>query len=220
MFCASYQLSAANYYLFFRAKYGTIFCMNEAKIEKLAHDWIVAKTEKVDTHSDFYCQTRDVFQAKLDKMLQDLLDSGETEENAYIVSAIVGEIGNNSFDHNIGNWRDIPGVFFAYDFSEKEKNVGLADRGQGVFATLKRVKPELSNDLEALKAAFTERITGRAPENRGNGLKFVRDNVERRKMRLVFSSGNARAKLNENIGYEKIDEKIEGCLAILSLKTA
>lgn len=192
--------------------------MNRKDIEKLAYDWITAEPEKVDVRSNFYCQTRDIFQAKLDKVLRDLLDSGETEENAYIASAIAGEIGNNSFDHNIGNWRDIPGVFFDYEFSEKKKKVALADRGQGIFKTLKRVKPELSSDSEALRVAFMERITGRAPEKRGNGLKFVRENIEQRKMHMVFSSGNAQAELNKNINIKNIDKEIGGCLAILSLK--
>ena len=192
--------------------------MNGENIEKLVRNWIVAKAGEVDVHSDFYCQTRDIFQTRLDAMLRDLLSSGETEENAYIVSAIAGEIGNNSFDHNIGNWRDIPGVFFAFKFSEAEKRIALADRGQGIFATLKRVRPELDSDLEALKVAFTEKITGRAPENRGNGLKFVKENIKQKKMHLVFSSGNARAKLNENIEYIETDEKIDGCLAVLSIK--
>lgn len=48
---------------------------------------------------EFYCQTRDTFQARVDTMTQQLLHA-QGEDLAYIISAMVGEIGSNSFDHN------------------------------------------------------------------------------------------------------------------------
>lgn len=185
-------------------------------IEQLAYDWVKVKPEEIDVQSEYYCQTRDVFQARLDKMTKNLVkDIGE--ENTYIISAIAGEIGNNSFDHNLGNWPNISGIFFAYEFLDGKIKIVLADRGQGVLNTLKRVKPELSNDMEALNTAFTERISGRAPENRGNGLKFVKENVQEKKMHLIFISGNAKAELNEKMEITGTSENIRGCFAILSL---
>ena len=35
-----------------------------------------------------------------------------------------------------------------------------------------------------------ERISGRAPEKRGNGLKFVKENIENKKMHLVHLRKN------------------------------
>jgi hypothetical protein len=193
--------------------------MESQNIEKLAFDWLGAESDKVDVQGEYYCQTRDVFQTRIDKMLRNLLSEKKMGENkAFIVSAIAGEIGNNSFDHNIGNWRDIPGLFFAYAAFENEIKVVLADRGQGVLATLKKVKPELTDDQEALETAFTERISGRAPENRGNGLKFVKENVEEMRMHLLFYSGNAQAELNAKMIVRKSNDEIDGCLAILSIK--
>jgi hypothetical protein len=52
--------------------------------------------------------------------------------------------------------------------------MALADRGQGIFQSLARVHPGITDEEEALKAAFEKVISGRAPEQRGNGLKFVR----------------------------------------------
>lgn len=193
--------------------------MNGENIEKLAHEWITAPADEVDVRSGYYCQTRDVFQTRIDKMLRNLLNEKNVGDNrAYIISAIAGEIGNNSFDHNLGNWRDIPGIFFAYEIFETEIKIALADRGQGILSTLKKVKPELADDQEALKTAFLERISGRAPENRGNGLKFVKENVEEMKMRLLFCSGNAQAELNAKMIIQETSEKFEGCFAILSVK--
>jgi hypothetical protein len=187
-------------------------------LEKLAYEWVSVNADKVDIASGYYCQNRDIFQSRLDKMLADLLKNKKVNENdAYLISAMVGEIGNNSFDHNLGKWPDVTGIFFGYETEGVKSKIVLADRGQGVLKTLKQIKPELKNDAEALKVAFTEKISGRAPENRGNGLKFVKENVKNKKMHLIFISGNAQAELNEKMEIKEMKEGIRGCLAILTL---
>ena len=188
-------------------------------IEKQAWQWISERAENVDISSENYCKTRDIFQARLEKMTKDLLESGKVDENkVYMASAIAGELGNNSFDHNIGNWRDIPGTFFGYDFYFGDLLIVLADRGQGVWATLKNVRPELKDDREALSTAFTEIISGRSPEARGNGLKFVRQSVKELNFHLDFYSGEAKAELNEKFSVVDSEKKVSGCLAILRVK--
>ncbi|MEK7635684.1 MAG: hypothetical protein AAB405_01180 [Patescibacteria group bacterium] len=190
----------------------------QSDLGKNVYRWVSARIEDVDVQSEYSCGTRDIFQARLEKMAQELIKGGGiTENDIYIVSAITGEIGNNSFDHNLGSWPDMAGVFFGYFLENRKLKIVLADRGQGVLATLKRVRPELKNDSEALKTAFTEKVSGRAPENRGNGLKFVKENVEERKMHLIFISGNAKIELNEKMEIKTTDESIRGCLAILSV---
>ena len=182
-------------------------------LEKLAYEWILAATDQADIASDYYCQTRDVFQSRFDRMLRELFNGNEQKNDPYIISAIAGEIGNNSFDHNIGNWRDLPGIFFGYSISDN--SIVIADRGQGILKTLRKVKPELKNDQEALNIAFTERISGRAPESRGNGLKFVKENIQNKKMHLAFFSGEAKAELDKEMIIKKTDKNVIGCLAII-----
>ena len=134
-----------------------------------------------------------------------------------LVVAVAGEIGNNSFDHNLGNWPDIAGIFFAYDVNKR--NIILADRGVGVLTTLKRVKPELNNDEDALRVAFTEIISGRAPESRGNGLKFVRKIVSENPIGLLFQSGDAEltlAKDSSDLDIKHSSEPFRGCLALIT----
>jgi len=187
----------------------------ENNLEKLAWEWMTADPEKAREESAYYCLTRDVFQARIDRMVANLLkEKNISEEDAYVISAIAGEIGNNSFDHNLGKWPDAAGIFFGYAISEELKIV-LADRGQGILETLKKVKPELLNDSEALKTAFLERISGRFPERRGNGLKFVKENIEAKKMHLSFFSGNAQAELNNKMTISKTKNSVAGCLAII-----
>ena len=136
-----------------------------------------------------------------------------------MITAITGEIGNNSFDHNLGNWPNTIGVFFDYRLVKNNIEIILADKGQGIFNTLKKVKPKLKNDKEALEIAFTKKISGRAPENRGNGLKFVKENViNDSTMYLELISGNTKIMLNNYMKFELVKKTIKGCLCFFKIK--
>lgn len=181
---------------------------------KLAKDWVLKGNELT---SEFYCSNSAVFQTRLVRM-QDLL--GQIEELASmfpLIGAVAGEIGNNSFDHNLGNWPDISGIFFGYDVNKKI--VVSADRGLGILTTLKRVRPELNTDTEALRMAFTEVVSGRAPESRGNGLKFVRKVVSENPIGLLFQTGNAELILEKDSDILDIREAADpfrGCLTLIT----
>jgi hypothetical protein len=130
---------------------------------------------------------------------------------------VAGEIGNNSFDHNLGQWPDAPGILFAYDLEKGQ--IVLADRGLGVLTTLKRIKTDLKNHQEAIKVAFTEIISGRAPENRGNGLKYVYRVIEKNPINLFFQSGNAKLQLrggSQDLSITQSKDTISGCLAFIT----
>src|SRR3989339_630599 len=108
-------------------------------IKNIALQWVKeAPVKAMELPSEYYCQTRDIFQARLDKMTIQLLQTNLSEGAAYLVSAMAGEVGNNSFDHNLGQWPNIPGVFFGYDFSSQENSIVLADRGRGILSTLQK----------------------------------------------------------------------------------
>lgn len=164
----------------------------------------------------YFCKTRDIFQARLEHLQSDLIKNVDPNF-ASLISAIVGEIGNNSFDHNLGNWPDILGVYFAYSLSEKR--ILLADRGIGILSTLKKTLPELKDHKEALTIAFTKTVSGRAPESRGNGLKFVRNVVTQNPITLFFQTGNAVLNLDKEdieVVVEDTDESIRGCMAVVN----
>ncbi len=180
----------------------------------LAKDWCI---NEIEIPERFYCPNIGVFQSRLNKM-KILFETEKTLENiAPLVGALVGEIGDNSFAHNLGNWPDTPGIFFGYDFGKRK--IVLTDRGIGILATLKRVKPELHTHDEALLTAFTEVISGRAPEERGNGLKFVRKVVMENPMGLLFQTGDAKLNLikdGRDLKIQHATEYIRGCLALLT----
>ena len=159
----------------------------------------------------WYCQTSAVFQARLVKMENFLLKGKYKNKLFSLLTSIAGEIGNNSFDHNLGQWPDTPGIFFGYDLLKR--HVVLADRGVGVLQTLQRVKPALRTHADALKVAFTEIISGRDPEARGNGLKYVRSVIAKYPIRLLFQTGDATLVLrgeSEELPITKRTEYIRG----------
>jgi excisionase family DNA binding protein len=183
---------------------------------KLALSWAKAKKGK-EPQKSFYCNNTSVLNYRLNKLENDLMKVPEFKETYSLLTSMVGEIGNNSFDHNIGNWSDIPGIFFAYNIEKRQ--IILADRGQGVLATLSRVK-KIKDHKEALEVAFTEIISGRAPEARGNGLKYVRNIITKNKnFKLKFQSGDAELLLrykDKNLNIKTKKQKIKGCLVLIS----
>lgn len=186
-------------------------------VDTIARHWAQAP-QTIEPESDVYCQTRDVFQARLEQF-QSKLSRITPLTTVSLVTAVAGEIGNNSFDHNLGNWPDIPGIFFSY--SMRSRKVVLADRGIGILATLKRVRPELVNANEALKVAFTETISGRFPETRGNGLKFVKSIIIANPFILSFQTGDAYLYLKQHdrdVAVQKAKTLIRGCFAMIEFE--
>ncbi|KKR31573.1 MAG: hypothetical protein UT63_C0066G0019 [Candidatus Gottesmanbacteria bacterium GW2011_GWC2_39_8] len=183
----------------------------------IAKKW-VESSFAVEPESYMYCQTRDVFQARLESF-QAKLSMEMSISTTSLITAVSGEIGNNSFDHNLGNWPDVTGIIFSY--SLRKRIVVLADRGQGILKTLKRVKPELVDFQGALKTAFTETISGRLPEARGNGLKFVKEVIVKNPFTLYFQTGDAYLYLKQydkEVEVKQANTFIRGCFAQISFE--
>jgi len=178
---------------------------------KFASEWI---QDGVEFSGTFYCPTSSIFNARLTKMEYALIKKPGFEKLYSLIVLIAGEIGDNSFAHNLGKWPDIPGIFFGYDLDKRI--IVLADRGLGILETLRRVRPELSNHVAAVEVAFTEFISGRAPEKRGNGLKLVREVIIDQPFGLFYTSGDAEVRMK---GPKKIfrvtrgERSVRGCLA-------
>ena len=183
---------------------------------KFASEWVEDGTEFPGT---FYCQTSSIFNARLTKMEYVLMKEPGFEKLFSLITLLTGEIGDNSFAHNLGKWPDTPGIFFGYDIAKGV--VVLADRGLGILETLRQVKPELPNHVAAVEVAFTEFISGRAPEKRGNGLKTVREVVMEQPIDLFFTSGDAEVRLqgeDKQFRVTRGPHIIRGCLAKIEFK--
>lgn len=139
-----------------------------------ARRWLSSAAEPADNPPELVCGTRDVFTARLSRLCA-FTKAGLEEDELSLAIAAAGEIGNNCFDHNLGSWRDVSGCWFESQATGKRLWVCIADRGQGVLRSLARADPTLRDEQAALVVAFEKILSGRAPENRGNGLKFVRN---------------------------------------------
>ena len=178
---------------------------------KFASEWI---QDSVEFPGIFYCSTSSIFNARLVKMQNTLMQKPGFEKLYSLIVLIAGEIGDNSFAHNLGKWPDTPGIFFGYDFAKS--TIVLADRGLGILETLRRVRPKLSNHVMAVEVAFTEFISGRAPEKRGNGLKTVREVVIEYPIDLFFTSGDAEVRIKNPDKVFRVTRGqriVRGCLA-------
>ncbi len=172
-------------------------------IQKAKDDIYKASLTK-DT--DLFCTSRDIFQARVDSFV---IKTGK-----YMESAVMGEIGNNSFDHN---WEyaegHMRGTYFNLAFCDEY--VVLADFGRGVRKSLSNVI-DLSSDLDAVTVGFTKQISGRLPEQRGNGLKFVAETVKNKGWSMYFQTGDACCIIDEgHLSFANADDSITGCMAIL-----
>jgi len=181
-----------------------------------AFTWVSVENFK-EPEEKFYCQNSSDLQFRIKKLENRLSEIEDLKDIYPLIVAAVGEIANNSFDHNLGNWPDVPGIFFAVDL--KKRQIVLADRGQGILKTLNRVRPELKNDKQALEIAFTEIVSGRAPEERGNGLKFVRRVIPLARISLFFQTGNASLYMTEKkivVDVSETNKFFRGCLALIT----
>lgn len=187
-------------------------------LEKLGWAW-AASAQPPELSSEQYCERQDRFTSRVEKMRSVLAQSlgAQSEELVSLLTLVAGEIGDNAFAHNGGNWPDVPGVFFVYD--SQKRMIIIADRGRGIRATLQKVRPSLKTDSEALRAAFTEIISGRDPEKRGNGLKVVRRIAEKETIGLLFRSGLGVVRIPKEPGHMSITmakENVRGVYAVIT----
>lgn len=178
--------------------------------------WAIS-AQASDIPDSCYCERSDRFTSRLDKISVDLLAKLGDQSLVSLLTLLVGEIGDNSFTHNLGNWPDVPGVFFAYDLYHRY--IVLADRGRGIRATLQPIRPTRT-DTEALKVAFTEIVSGRSPEKRGNGLKVVRRVVEKQAgISLYLRSGLGIVKIQGGQGKMQTsdaNQNLRGVYAVIT----
>lgn len=184
-------------------------------ITRIAWEWVSVEQPQLPEEA-FYCSTSDRFKTRHERMAHELDKDSSLQNIASLISSAAGEIGNNSFDHNLGNWPDVRGTFFAYDLSKRV--VVLADRGVGVLTTLRQIRPDLKIDADALRVAFTEIVTGRAPEHRGNGLKYVKEAIILSGAEISFQSGNAVFEIKKGeseFTIKEVDTPIRGSISII-----
>jgi len=138
----------------------------------------IHERDNLNVHEIMYCEFRDDFGARLSSRIRMMFQNfGMNQDDESRATALVGELGNNVFDHNEGSWpTDVKGAIILAQHHPKKKQIEVvvADPGIGFRGSLRVVNPDLVSDIEAIKLGLSG-VTGRIGEPRGNGLKVIQD---------------------------------------------
>lgn len=128
-------------------------------------------------------KSRSESSARLLKWVAAFEKVGFSNDRALLFGAVLGELTNNSFDHNIGKFKEVSGCLVGLYFEKSKFVIGVSDRGQGIAASLRQnpIFTRNFSESEILQKAFQDRVSGRSPEQRGNGLKFVSKVIQENK---------------------------------------
>src|SRR3989344_4636701 len=89
-----------------------------ADLDAIGEAW-AASEQPPNIPEEYYCERADRFSARLDRFGRDLREADTLSlDLVSLLVAVAGEIGDNSFAHNLGSWPDVPGVYFAYDIGK------------------------------------------------------------------------------------------------------
>lgn len=171
---------------------------------------VLSKISLIKENEENWASYKDIFEARLQAF------NLQTEE--WLLGAVIGEIGFNTFDHNF-SFSSFEKKGLYCDFEYDLNTILMFDFGCGIKKSLSKVKVDLKSNMEALRIAFTQIISGRAPEQRGNGLKFVLNSVVQNQWDMYFQSGDAYCLIDKS-GYSfgSASQNYNGCFCILRRK--
>jgi len=194
--------------------------LNYKKEAKLLDGIEATGQEDLNIKKITHCRLRSHFDGKLSYFLETFREFGLKKIDPERVTSLIGELGNNSFDHNLGNWpTDFMGCLIIVKNYPKEKYVQVivSDAGVGFLTSLLPAFPELKNDIEALRKGLRGN-TGRVGEKRGNGLKVIQDwTIKNFSGKVSIQSGEGLIEVDKNGMHEEKCNKILGTIAQLTL---
>lgn len=163
-----------------------------------------------------HCIYRDEFDARLGRFIKMFNTFGLNENDSRLATAVVGELGNNVFDHNSGNWpTDIGGCIIEAQHYPNLRSIEIAigDPGVGFYESLRVRFPDMKNDIEAIKLGLAGN-TGRLGEIRGNGLKLIQNwTIQNFSGKVMIHSGNGLVTVDKSGMKEVTVNKILGTVA-------
>lgn len=169
-----------------------------------------------------HCINSDDFNARLDRLLKVFGNFGLDENQARLAVALVGELGNNVYDHNLGNWpTDVSGCFItAQNYQSANKRwleFIIGDPGIGFQGSLRNVRPDLNDDIKAINLGLSG-VTGWVNTKRGNGLQFVQKNIlEKFFGNLLIHSGDGLVVIEKANKRDQRVNRIQGTLIQIML---
>lgn len=167
-------------------------------------------------HSEY----RDEFDAKLPKIINFLSERGFRQADVYRITAMIGELGNNTFDHNLGKWpTEFIGCMIALRWQKEGSllEIIVDDLGIGFLESLKMHAPAPTSEIEAIMLALSG-VTGRVGEKRGNGLRSVIAWMKQYYDGILYiHSGSGAVEITKNKKMASDQERIAGVRVYLRL---
>ncbi|OGC92766.1 hypothetical protein A2876_00200 [Candidatus Amesbacteria bacterium RIFCSPHIGHO2_01_FULL_48_32b] len=164
----------------------------------------------------YHCNYRDEFNARLEYFIKMFQNFGLDEDDSRRATSLVGELGNNVFDHNSGNWpKNIVGCLIAGQCYPRRNEImiSVGDPGIGFLGSLKLAFPELEDDLSAIKKGLSG-FTGRVGERRGNGLRLIQEwTINNFSGKVIIQSGSGQVEVSQKGLIEQSVPPILGTIA-------
>lgn len=184
--------------------------------EKLLDDMNITESETLNVQEILHCVYRDEFNLTLGRFIKMFQNFGLSEQDAGLATGVVGELGNNVFDHNSFSWpTQISGSIIAAQNYPAHKciEVTVGDPGIGFMGSLKSAYPELKTDLQAIRKGLSGN-TGRIGESRGNGLRLIQQwTINNFSGAVMIHSGNGLVIVKKESIIERKEPKILGTVA-------
>jgi hypothetical protein len=182
----------------------------------------VNEKDNPGVHEIMHCNFRDEFNARLSsKIIRMFTSFGMSPEDVSRTTALVGEMGNNVFDHNEGAWpTNVRGaIILAQHFPTKNlTEVVVADPGIGFLGSLKASNPDLTENVNAILLGLSG-VSGRVGEKRGNGLKVIQDWTLNKFDGIVkVQSGDGLVVVDKDGKHSSVVEPILGTLVSFVIK--
>lgn len=121
------------------------------------------------------------FYGEYEAIFSEFIKIGFSKDNAALITSSIGEIIDNAFYHNLGQWNSEFGalvIFTAQHIPDKKNiNISICDFGVGFLNTLIGNYPFLKTEADAIAVALKANTTGRINKAGGNGLVYLQKNI-------------------------------------------
>ena len=110
----------------------------------------------IEHENVFRAENRSEINVRLENWVQLVQSFNVSLDKAALIAAVLGELANNCFDHNLAKWTDSVGCLISFDFLPDRIRIAVADRGQGIANSLRNVIPNVSSARDLLSIAFEQ----------------------------------------------------------------
>lgn len=176
----------------------------------------IPEKENLNVQEIVHCLYRDEFNVRLERFISMFQNFGLGIQDSYLATGVVGELGNNVFDHNSFSWpTNISGsIIMAQNYPKMRCiEVAIGDPGIGFRGSLATAFPKLTSDIEAIRTGLAGN-SGRVGETRGNGLRLIQQwTIQNFSGMVMVQSGDGLVIVRKGQIEDRTVQRIVGTLA-------